>query len=155
MAAGKKVTGRPSTYSEALAAEICRRIADGETLVDLCRDPSMPHRDTIREWRRENAGFSALYAQAQQDRADHFVDRILAECEAAKAAGDTATVAAHRLTVDSLKWLASKLHPRHYGDRAAIEHSGEVAVAPLDPIDAANRIRVLLDEARKRKEGTA
>ncbi len=38
----KRKTGRPSLYTEALAADICRRLAEGETLRSVCRDKAMP-----------------------------------------------------------------------------------------------------------------
>ncbi len=37
-----KKKGRPSLYTEALAAKICRRLADGEPLRAICRDKEMP-----------------------------------------------------------------------------------------------------------------
>ncbi len=36
----KRKTGRPSLYTEALAAKICRRLAEGETLRSIYRDRS-------------------------------------------------------------------------------------------------------------------
>ncbi len=38
----KAKKGRPSLYTEALAAKICRRLAEGETLRAICRDKAMP-----------------------------------------------------------------------------------------------------------------
>ncbi len=36
----KRKKGRPTLYTEALAAKICRRLAEGETLRSICRDRS-------------------------------------------------------------------------------------------------------------------
>ncbi len=34
--------GRPSLYTKALAAKLCLRLAEGETLRAICRDGAMP-----------------------------------------------------------------------------------------------------------------
>ncbi len=44
-----KKKGRPSLYTEALAADICRRLAEGETLRAICRDKAMPDKATVGE----------------------------------------------------------------------------------------------------------
>lgn len=41
---------------------------------------------------------------------------------------DTEHVQRSRLRVDTLKWQASKLVPKKYGDKIHQEHSGEVAI---------------------------
>ncbi len=46
-------------FSEALGAVICQRLAAGESLMEVCRDPDMPSRDTVRVWRRSRPGFGA------------------------------------------------------------------------------------------------
>ena len=38
----KKPIGRPTDYSDELAAEILSRIAMGESMRSVCRDPAMP-----------------------------------------------------------------------------------------------------------------
>ncbi len=54
-------TGRPTKYTEALAAEICRRIADGASLRSVCEAEDMPDRETVRRWLREKGGFCGQY----------------------------------------------------------------------------------------------
>ncbi len=46
----KQKIGRPSLYTEALAAKICRRLAEGETLRAICRDTAMPDKATVLRW---------------------------------------------------------------------------------------------------------
>ncbi|MDO8801710.1 hypothetical protein [Phenylobacterium sp.] len=61
-------TARPwRRYTEVLATVICQRVAAGESLSAICRDPGMPTRDTVRIWRRDRAGFAARLTQAQFD----------------------------------------------------------------------------------------
>jgi hypothetical protein len=56
---------RPTQYNEALAAEICSRLADGELLCDICRPTRMPSRDTVRRWQSEHGPFRDRYAVAR------------------------------------------------------------------------------------------
>ncbi len=48
--AKSKKKGRPSLYTEALAAKICRRLAEGETLRSICRGKAMPAISTVMGW---------------------------------------------------------------------------------------------------------
>jgi hypothetical protein len=52
-------------YTEALAAVICQRVAAGESLAAICRDPGMPCREAVRAWRRRRPEFEAQVVQAQ------------------------------------------------------------------------------------------
>lgn len=52
-----KRTGRPTKYTDALADEICRRIAEGEMLMQIVRDEHMPERKTVYNWMNEHDDF--------------------------------------------------------------------------------------------------
>ena len=45
-----KKMGRPTTYNAKLAAEICGRMAAGESVRKICRDPEMPDFKTVMRW---------------------------------------------------------------------------------------------------------
>ena len=54
-------------YTPALADAICKRIAEGESLRAICRDPDMPSEGTVRDWAREDRdGFGARYRLARE-----------------------------------------------------------------------------------------
>lgn len=55
----------PAHWSAALSRAICRRIAEGESLRALCRDPAMPDRKTLLAWARARPGFAARLADAR------------------------------------------------------------------------------------------
>lgn len=120
--------GRPSDYTDEIAEKICNRLADGESLRAICRDEGMPDRTTVRRWLIAQPTFRLQYAQARQDQADSYADRIMDEMAAAQT---TESAAVARVRIDALKWLACKLHPRAYGERIGIEHSGEIGLAQL------------------------
>ena len=107
---------RPSKYSDELALEICTRLAEGESLKKICSDEGMPHRTTVNAWRRDHPGFSAMFARAREDCGDTMA-------EAAVAVAMTATpetAQAVRVKYDALRWYASKLGPKVYGDRTQL-----------------------------------
>ncbi len=62
-----KKKGRPSLYTEPLAAKICRRLAEGETLRSVCRDKAMPDKATVLRWLgdKTKADFRDQYAHAR------------------------------------------------------------------------------------------
>lgn len=105
---------RPTDFNEALAAEICRRLADGELLGDICRPARMPSRDTVRRWQSENAEFGRRYATARDQQADALAEEAIRIARNADA--DTVTVC--RLQIDTIKWLTAKIAPRRYGEKA-------------------------------------
>ncbi len=131
----KKKVGRPSLYTKTLAAKICRRLAEGESLRAVCLDPAMPDKTTILRWLADEtkAEFRTQYAHARDMRADALFDEAL---ESAAAAADDWTtdgngkkvldhehVQRSRLRVDTRKWAAGKLAPKRYGDK--IQHTGD------------------------------
>ncbi len=127
--------GRPSTYTRAIADEICQRIAEGEPLTKICKDPRMPAYSTILGWRVGDMGdgeFSEKYARARQDGADALADKIRELAERVETGKLDPN--AGRVAIDALKWIASKLKPRAYGDR--LELAGQVGTT-TDVVDQA------------------
>jgi hypothetical protein len=107
--------GRPSSYTDAIAAEICRRLAAGESLSAICRSDGMPSRETVMAWTRDpaHAAFLGDYARAREDQADYYADQVIDE---AFAAHDNASAQVARVRIDALKWVAGKLRPKQWGD---------------------------------------
>ncbi len=131
----KAQNGRPSLYTEALAAKICRRLAEGETLRAICRDTAMPDKATVLRWLADEAkaDFRDQYAHARDMQADALFDEALEIAD--DASGDWSTdkdgkktldhehVQRSRLRVDTRKWAAGKLAPKRYGDK--LQHTGD------------------------------
>ncbi len=112
--------GRPSSYTPEIADEICRRLAGGESLRAICRDDGMPHAETIRRWLADDKhpGFRGQYARARSDQARGYAEEVV---EIADTEEDPQRA---RVRIDARKWVASKLLPKAYGERVALEHSG-------------------------------
>lgn len=51
-------------YSEGLASVICARVAGGEPLMAVCREPDMPSRAGVKGWAKARPAFRARLAQA-------------------------------------------------------------------------------------------
>ncbi len=107
--------GRPSKFSQALADEICERIALGASLVRILKADDMPSYTFVTKWLDENAEFAAKYAHARERQADHYADEIVGIVD------DCEDPAKARLQMDARKWYASKLKPKRYGDKLGLE----------------------------------
>ena len=111
--------GRPSDYSEDMAAYICAEISSGRSLRSICADKGMPAPSTVFLWLARHQSFSEQYAKAQEDRTAAFAEDIIDIAD-----DDETDVQRARLRVDARKWLMSKMAPKKYGDKQSVEHSG-------------------------------
>ena len=114
-----KKTGRPSTYSKDKAKDICQMIESGMTLLAICALPDMPAISTAYDWIDNDTEFADNYARARQRQADTFASMVMTEAFSAHDAQ------IGRLRIDALKWTASKLAPKKYGDKVEIEQTGQ------------------------------
>ena len=117
--------GRPTAYTPDLAEAIAIRIASGESLRAICQDPALPDRSTVLRWAlRDEGGFRHQYEDALRMRAEGWADEVVELADQALEAGDSTRVHATRLSLDARKWVASRLLPKKYGDRTAVEVGG-------------------------------
>lgn len=107
---------RPTIYSDALADEICRRIASGVSVRAVGKQEDMPSEDTIYEWIAKKPGFSEKYARAKDRMADSMVYECL-EIADDRSLSTSEDVNQARLRVDTRKWAAARMAPRRWGDR--------------------------------------
>lgn len=126
--------GRPVTFTQSVADEICRRLAGGESLRGICRDDAMPPESTVREWVLDNReGFAAQYTRARELQAHAMAEEILdivddgsndwMERNDKDNAGWVANgehVARSRMRFDARRWYLSKVLPKVYGDKLAL-----------------------------------
>lgn len=145
--------GRPSNYTPELGELFCERHANGESVTAICADPTMPKTTTIGQWRAAHPEFAAMYTHARELAA-------LAEADLAKAYSEQThvllpngmyvplDVQRSRLMADTAKWRASKLAPKDYGDKLALEHSGSIAFNDMADEDIVERMRELIASGR-------
>ena len=144
--------GRPSNYTDEIAASICERIADGESLRKICRDDAMPDKATVFRWLADDSrtDFRDQYARAREAQADAMADEILEIAddgrndkytdEDGRERTDQDVIARSRLRVDARKWLASKMAPKKYGEKLAIGGDADMPPLQIERIE-----RVILD----------
>lgn len=122
-----KPRGRPSVYTPEIADEICRRLAEGESLRGICETTDFPNESTVRAWALDNLnGFYTQYARAREIQAHKFAEDVI---DIADLAEDAALA---RLRVDARKWVCSKVLPKVYGDKLENTLKGD----PDAPINA-------------------
>ena len=115
--------GRPTKYSAQCAGEICKRLAQGLSLSKVCLDSGLPSRDTVYKWLTEHADFSDNYTRARELYADRVFDELLDICDDEDLKPQDVQKA--KLQIDTRKWMLARMSPRKYGDRSALEVSGE------------------------------
>jgi hypothetical protein len=128
--APRRGPGRPSDYTEEAAAAICERLAMGQSLTKICAQPEMPSRGAVYNWLDKVEEFANRYARARVLRAAHYADEIVEIADDAENRS-TEGIQAARLQVDARKWVAARMDPRMWGDRTAVEHSGQVTLEAL------------------------
>jgi hypothetical protein len=109
-------TGRPSSYTDEIADEICERLAEGESLRAICKSDGMPRMSSVFRWLADEANerFREQYARAREEQAEALADEIVTIADGETPNADSAR---DRLRVDARKWVAAKLKPKKYGDK--------------------------------------
>jgi hypothetical protein len=145
--------GSEPVYSEVLAEEICDRLAEGEPLAEICRDPHMPPEKTVRMWARQRTEpdvrtgadpFASRYTRARSIGYERLADEVLSLGDASivhNGEPNNALVQYHRLMSENRKWLLSKMLPKQFGDKVTQELVGDsdrplvtrIELVPVDP----------------------
>jgi len=112
-----------STVTSAAQKEICRQIANGLSLRKICAKKDMPHIDAVRRLLRKDTAFQTQYSIAREEQADYYADKII------EIADNASDIPKARLQIDAIKWVASKLKPKRYGDRLAV--GGDSDMPPI------------------------
>ena len=102
-------------YSPELGKKICDGMAAGRTLVGVCKEPGMPHRDSVYRWLNSNEEFYDMYTRARRIGLDHMIDDVIEIADNldesspsfVKGLGMKA-----KLQVDSRKWYICKVAPK-------------------------------------------
>lgn len=134
------MAGRPTSFTPEIGTKICTRIAEGESVREICRDDNMPCRRTVSYWLvrsaasdapEEQKAFLRQYDEATAIRAENMFDEM--EEIADDGSNDYMTrvgkdgegyeVTNHehinrsKLRIDVRKWKLSKMFPKRFGDR--------------------------------------
>lgn len=148
--AGKGKSGPASIYTQELGEEICRRMMEGESVRQICKDENMPHRNTLLNWLLvPDHPFAAMYDRARKLQAEMMADELLEiaddgsndwmERENGGYVFNTEHYGRSRLRVDTRKWILSKMLPK-FADKVIQEHTGTIehSVREVMDIEALN-----------------
>jgi hypothetical protein len=130
----KKPAHRPSIYTKELAANICERIADGESLRKICSDDDMPCRKTVHIWLLDpdKEEFLHQYKEACDIRTENMFDALIEIADIG-----SGEVQRDRLRIEIRKWYLSKIMPKKYGDKMDIT-SGNKPIPLLQNVSNSN-----------------
>lgn len=119
---------RPSKYNQQIANKILGLISEGNSLREICKSKDMPSEAAVYRWLNKLETFRSNYVRACEDRTEVRVEQIaeieqemireVKECDDSKLAN--ALVQAYKQKIDDIKWIASKLKNKKYGDRLAL-----------------------------------
>lgn len=118
------------TFTPELAEKICHAISTTpKMLEEICKDrDDLPSASTIYAWRIKYPSFGEMYSQAKAAQIEVLVNQMFVLLRdrtndyVFDADGKPCINHAHihklKIEVDAIKWLAAKLAPKLYGDRA-------------------------------------
>lgn len=126
---GKKM-GRPTRYTKVMGEEICRRLAEGESLNRICKSESVAARANVMKWLLATDNpiyddFRVNYAQAREMQYQCMADDLIdiadngtndwmesnnPDDEGYRINGEA--LGRSRLRVDTRKWFMSKVLPK-------------------------------------------
>jgi hypothetical protein len=115
--ARRRPRGRGSTYTPEIGEAICLRLAHGESLTSIGRDPALPTYATILRWVSRHADFQDMYVQARRIQADWLFD----ESRDVALAATPGNVWVARLQFDIIRWQTARLAPKKYCEKLLIE----------------------------------
>lgn len=140
-----KPMGRPSDYTDDLAAAICAELASGKSMRTVCLADDMPSMQTVFRWLRARPDFREQYTHAKAEAADALVEEMIdisddgtndwmekhdKEGNAVGYQVNGEHIQRSRLRVETRKWIAAKLKPKKYGEKVDVNHG----VQPDNPI---------------------
>jgi len=75
--AQKHPGGRPTKFTQEVAATLCEQIALGYSLRTVCKADAMPGMSTVFTWLREHEEFQEQYARACEERTEAMAEDLL------------------------------------------------------------------------------
>ena len=113
-------------YTREFADEVCRRLAEGASLREVCQDHGVPE-SSVRQWVRDNRdNFSVRYQTARVLQVEAWSDLIIEIGNR-----DDLDAPEKRVRIDSLKWLMSRIVPKEWGDRLLVAGDVEAPIQHL------------------------
>jgi FAD/FMN-containing dehydrogenase len=141
--------GSESSYAEAVGEAICRRLANGESLIAICRDADMPCYGTVYGWLKRHPDFADAYVQARAVQADYLFDAA----REVSLAATPKTVWAERLRFDAIRWMTARMAPKKYCERVVVEAERAAMRAEAATGGKAPRLRISITDFQRAPDG--
>lgn len=150
--------GRPSSYTQEKADEICELIVSGFSLKAICALEGFPSITTVLRWVEANDDFRRQYARSQSLKMEHLAEELMEisddgsndYMEQRRKNGEVFIghnqdhIQRSRLRVDTRKWLMSKLAPKKYSEKVVLSGDEDSPIKHEHNID----LRALTEDER-------
>ena len=116
--------GRKRQYDPAdFVDDLCDHLTKGLPMAEWSRIPGNPSLDVVETWQQKDREIERSIAHAREVGGD------MIAADALRIADDTSgDPVRDRLRVETRLKLLAKWHPKRYGDRQQVEHSGGVSL---------------------------
>lgn len=111
--------GQPTKKTTDIVDALVMRVAMGRSLLDVCQDDDMPAYSTVTKWRMTDPEFTAKVDVAYEWGECTNVDGIVSIASGGQLS--TGDVQRDRLLIDAIKWKASKINSKRFGDRLDVK----------------------------------
>lgn len=137
--------GKPSTYTDALATEVCEWLANGGTLAAYCRQEGKPAHRTVHEWRKAHKDFGDAYDEAMLQGCHALLDETLEIADDGTSdfvpgksgpVFDSEHVQRSKLRVWARHELVKRKRPDVFSDRVQMQHSGSIQSLSDEEVEA-------------------
>lgn len=156
----------PRNWTDELKSELCRQIAEGETVLSITAKNGFPSQSSVYTELLRDHEFMKHYEIARERPHTTWEDEIIEL--AYDSSGDRLPdgridvdhIARMKLVINTKQWVMSRRNPRKYGDRVSAELSGPNGGAievkrEMSPIEAAKAIAFVLELGKNEAARTA
>jgi len=106
-------------FSVVTCNQVLKKLIEGKTLLEICKEKGMPPRAVIYMWRRMYPDFDAEVKKAKEQAAEYIADEVR---EIAKNTKTKKDAVVNKVKINANQWLAEKQAPSLYG--ASTKNSG-------------------------------
>jgi hypothetical protein len=164
MAKEKHAGGRPCEYTEEIGEEICFRLANGESLLSICKDDHLPHRGTVIRWVLGHVSADGLeefrnnYACAREAQYEMIFDECIdiaddtAHDWTTKTSSrgddyevpDREVIQRSKIKIETRMSVAERMRPDRFGKLSKVDHSSsDGSMSPTDEARTQARNNIL------------
>lgn len=133
---------KPRERTSTIVDTILLRVANGDTLLTVCRDLDMPLPSVFADWCEEDPRLAERYENALLRHVEVCFDQV------GEMAGVGDTMRA-RVTSEAMKWRVERSLPAKYGPRAIVKEVGDADAG--GGIDHAAEVRRRIEDMARRR----